>query len=73
MLSGAHIDPELRPLGRIRSQRTAGSKLIFFDVVQYDHKVQILCNQRISGVSPEKFREFYHLLRRGDVFSKYAS
>ncbi|KMP05105.1 lysyl-tRNA synthetase [Coccidioides immitis RMSCC 3703] len=58
--------------GRIRSQRTAGSKLVFFDLWQDGHKVQILCNQRIlgvTGVSPERFREFYHLLQRGDVYS----
>ncbi|EGD89543.1 lysine-tRNA ligase [Trichophyton rubrum D6] len=58
--------------GRIRSQRTAGKKLVFFDLVHNGHKVQVLCNQRVvgeAGISPEKFKEFYHLLRRGDSFS----
>ncbi|KAK2742482.1 hypothetical protein FQN57_005373 [Myotisia sp. PD_48] len=58
--------------GRIRSHRTAGSKLIFFDILHNGHKVQVLCNQRIlneSGVTPAQFREFYHQLRRGDSFS----
>ncbi|KAL2383030.1 hypothetical protein RJZ90_002915 [Blastomyces dermatitidis] len=58
--------------GRIQSTRIAGSKLIFLDLVQNGRKVQILCNQRHldgTGVTPEKFKQFYHLLRRGDVFS----
>ncbi|KAK2850709.1 hypothetical protein FQN49_005393 [Arthroderma sp. PD_2] len=58
--------------GRIRSQRTAGKKLVFFDLFQNGHKVQVLCNQRIvgeAGISPERFKEFYSLLRRGDSFS----
>ncbi|EEH18978.2 lysine-tRNA ligase [Paracoccidioides brasiliensis Pb03] len=58
--------------GRIQSARSAGSKLIFLDLVQNGRKVQILCNQRhmdAMGVTPEKFKQFYHLLRRGDVLS----
>ncbi|EER43374.1 lysyl-tRNA synthetase [Histoplasma capsulatum H143] len=58
--------------GRIQSARIAGSKLIFLDLVQNGRKVQVLCNQRHldgMGVTPEKFKQFYHLLRRGDVFS----
>ncbi|PGH03092.1 lysine-tRNA ligase [Blastomyces parvus] len=58
--------------GRIQSARIAGSKLIFLDLVQNGRKVQVLCNQRLldgTGVTPEKFKQFYHLLRRGDVFS----
>ncbi|KAK2787039.1 hypothetical protein FQN53_005739 [Emmonsiellopsis sp. PD_33] len=58
--------------GRIQSQRIAGSKLMFLDLVQNGRKVQVLCNQRhfdALGVTPEKFKAFYHLLRRGDVFS----
>ena len=64
----------LRQLGRIRSYRTAGSKLIFFDLVQDNHHVQVLCNQRLfseSGVTKEKFKEFSRLLRRGDVFCMF--
>ncbi|PGH14193.1 lysine-tRNA ligase [Helicocarpus griseus UAMH5409] len=58
--------------GRIQSARIAGSKLIFLDLVQNGRKVQVLLNQRHLdplGVTPEKFKQFYHLLRRGDVFS----
>ncbi|PGH32386.1 lysine-tRNA ligase [[Emmonsia] crescens] len=62
--------------GRIQSARIAGSKLIFLDLVQNGRKVQVLCNQRrldAMGVTPEKFKQFYHLLRRGDVFSTIGS
>ncbi|PLN78333.1 putative lysyl-tRNA synthetase [Aspergillus taichungensis] len=56
--------------GRIRTYRLAGSKLIFFDLVQDGHKVQIMCNlRRLEGLSPEEFKKLYRLLRRGDAFS----
>lgn len=56
-------------VGRIRSYRLAGSKLIFFDLVQDGVKVQAMCNKRLlADVSQEKFKEFYRLLRRGDAF-----
>ncbi|KAJ5455354.1 hypothetical protein N7475_010475 [Penicillium sp. IBT 31633x] len=56
--------------GRIRTYRLAGSKLIFFDVVQDGHKIQVMCNKRrLESVSPEEFKKFYRLLRRGDAFS----
>ncbi|CDM26443.1 hypothetical protein DTO013E5_4820 [Penicillium roqueforti] len=56
--------------GRIRTYRLAGSKLIFFDIVQDGHKVQVMCNKRrLENVSPEDFKKFYRLLRRGDAFS----
>lgn len=59
----------LRPVGRIRTYRLAGSKLIFFDLVQDGHKIQIMCNQRrLDGVSPAEFKALYRLLRRGDSF-----
>ncbi|KAL2003328.1 hypothetical protein VTN02DRAFT_4238 [Thermoascus thermophilus] len=56
--------------GRIRTYRLAGSKLLFFDIVQDGHKVQVMCNQRLlSGVTPDRFKQLYRLLRRGDAFS----
>jgi lysyl-tRNA synthetase class 2 len=62
----------LRPVGRIRTYRLAGSKLIFFDLVQDGHKVQIMCNQRrLDGVPPETFKKLYRLLRRGDAFCMF--
>ncbi|KAI2788926.1 Lysine--tRNA ligase [Penicillium oxalicum] len=56
--------------GRIRTYRLAGSKLIFFDLVQDGHKVQVMCNKRQLGdVEGPEFKKFYRLLRRGDAFS----
>ncbi|PYH78272.1 putative lysyl-tRNA synthetase [Aspergillus uvarum CBS 121591] len=56
--------------GRIRTSRLAGNKLIFFDMSQNGHKVQVMCNIRqLEGVTPEHFRDFSRLLRRGDAFS----
>lgn len=56
-------------VGRIRTARLAGSKLIFFDLVQNDHKIQGMWNLRMSAdVTPEKFKQLYRLLRRGDAF-----
>ncbi|KAI9043076.1 putative lysyl-tRNA synthetase [Aspergillus affinis] len=57
--------------GRIRTYRLAGNKLIFFDIVQNGHKVQIMCNFReLDEIpTPAEFKKFYRLLRRGDAFS----
>ncbi|KAJ5746624.1 hypothetical protein N7520_011806 [Penicillium odoratum] len=56
--------------GRIRTYRLAGSKLIFFDIVQDGHKVQVMCNKRqLEGIEPTEFKRLYRLLRRGDAFT----
>ncbi|PLB46675.1 lysyl-tRNA synthetase [Aspergillus steynii IBT 23096] len=56
--------------GRVRTSRLAGSKLIFFDLVQNGHKVQAMCNLRLlDGITPAGFKKLYRLLRRGDAFS----
>lgn len=70
-LSPSHV---LRLVGRIRSYRIAGSKLLFFDIIQNGQKVQVMCNQRTltDATTPEKFKEFYRLLRRGDAFCMYT-
>ena len=62
--------------GRIKSFRIAGSRLVFLDLVQDGHRVQGICNLRKlseCGVSPEEFKRFYHLLKRGDVFGMIKS
>ncbi|KAJ5574584.1 hypothetical protein N7450_008483 [Penicillium hetheringtonii] len=64
------VDEPVVVSGRIRTYRLAGSKLIFFDIVQDGHKIQVMCNKRqLEGVSPEQFKKLYRLLRRGDAFS----
>jgi len=59
--------------GRVYSSRIAGSRLVFLDVVQDGFKVQGLCNSgrlETSGTSPEQFRDFWHVVRRGDIICK---
>ncbi|KAJ5719131.1 hypothetical protein N7493_007586 [Penicillium malachiteum] len=56
--------------GRIRTYRLAGSKLIFFDIVQDGHKIQVMCNKgQLEGIEPQDFKKLYRLLRRGDSFT----
>ena len=64
----------LRLVGRVRTSRLAGSKLIFFDLVQNGHKVQAMCNLRLlEGITPAGFKKLYRLLRRGDAFCTFFS
>lgn len=64
----------LDPVGRIRTYRLAGSKLIFFDLVQDGHKLQVMCNLRqLEGVSSPEFKQLYRLLRRGDAFCRFPA
>ncbi|GIK02328.1 hypothetical protein Aspvir_006377 [Aspergillus viridinutans] len=66
----SHIPVSQVTIGRIRAYRLAGSKLIFFDIFQDGHKVQVMCNiRKLDGVAPDAFKRFYRLLRRGDTFS----
>ncbi|KAJ5893386.1 Nucleic acid-binding OB-fold, partial [Penicillium taxi] len=56
--------------GRVRTYRTAGNKLIFFDIMQDGHKIQVMCNKRqLDAVTPAEFKRLSRLLRRGDAFS----
>jgi lysyl-tRNA synthetase class 2 len=62
--------------GRVYSSRIAGSRLVFFDLVQDGHRVQVLCNSRkidSLGAPSEEFKQFYHILRRGDIFCELDS
>lgn len=62
------------PLGRIHAFRIAGPKLVFLDIVQDNHKVQGVCDFSELGqsVSIDDFSSFYHMLRKGDAFSKIS-
>ncbi|PYH96365.1 putative lysyl-tRNA synthetase [Aspergillus ellipticus CBS 707.79] len=56
--------------GKIRTYRLVGSGLIFFDLVQNGHQVQVMCNRRqLNDVGITIFKHHYRLLRRGDAFS----
>ena len=69
--SSARAKQSLTQSGRVHSSRIAGSKLVFLDLVQNGTHVQALCNQRTleeDGVTPEDFRRFYRIARRGDIY-----
>lgn len=43
--------------------------MIFFDLVQDGHKLQVMCNKRQLGdIDSAQFKKLYRLLRRGDAF-----
>ncbi|RQM05891.1 hypothetical protein DH86_00002214, partial [Scytalidium sp. 3C] len=57
----------------IHSVRLSGSKLAFLDIVQDAERVQAVFDlkrlQMFSNVSPQQFRHFYRVFRRGDIIS----
>ncbi|RFU33294.1 hypothetical protein B7463_g3092, partial [Scytalidium lignicola] len=59
--------------GRIHSVRLSGSKLVFLDLVQDGERVQAVFDlkrlQMFSNVTPQQFRRFYRIFRRGDIIS----
>lgn len=61
----------LTVLGRVRSVRTAGSKLLFVDIVQDGRSVQGIIN--VAGLKGHKgldYLNFHHNLQRGDIICK---
>ena len=59
--------------GRMMAHRVAGKGLMFLDIWQDGQRVQGVCNNSVLGTSAgseaHTFREFYHLVRRGDIVS----
>lgn len=44
--------------------------MIFFDIVQDGHKIQVMCNKgRLQNIESQEFKKLYRLLRRGDAFT----
>jgi lysyl-tRNA synthetase, class II len=60
--------------GRLRSFRIAGKELVFLDLVQGSKTAQVVLNrarlENFGGVERRRFKEFYHLIRRGDIICK---
>lgn len=59
--------------GRISSLRTAGSRLVFIDIIEGGQLVQGLCNfRRLEGsrLTIEAFKDTFRELQRGDVVRK---
>ncbi|KAI5272436.1 lysyl-tRNA synthetase-like protein [Aureobasidium subglaciale] len=66
------LDDKFVVSGRVRSVRTAGSKLVFVDIEQDDHVAQAICNFSHldkNGVPREQFNAFKRVVRRGDWYS----
>jgi lysyl-tRNA synthetase class 2 len=57
--------------GRVTSVRIAGKALVFIDIVQDSHTLQVVCRanslRAFSGVDQREFSQFYHRVRRGDI------
>lgn len=65
-------DMRLLASGRVRAVRTSGSKLVFVDLEEDGATVQVISNfgeLEKQGITPEQFRAFKHIVRRGDWFS----
>jgi lysyl-tRNA synthetase class 2 len=59
---------EERITGRLMLKRAAGSKLLFYDMVQEGLKVQIMSSlQDWEGNNEESFHRMHSILRRGDI------
>jgi lysyl-tRNA synthetase class 2 len=61
-------DVIVRVAGRVRRKHNLGEKLFFYDVVQGNGQVQVLCNHAdYSKTSAVKFEQINEVLRRGDI------
>lgn len=65
VVAGQQLDePIVRLAGRIYSKRSAGTKLVFYDLRGDGHKVQIIADASRGG---DSFLQDHAKLRRGDV------
>lgn len=60
-------------VGRVYSIRTAGSKLMFLDIVQDGSRLQVICNiGKLDGsqhIVP--FKLFRRVVKRGDIIGRF--
>lgn len=58
--------------GRIQAVRTAGNKLLFLDLKQEGHTIQVICQLRElnanANTEPPEFKAFAKLVRKGDWY-----
>ncbi|CAK3747585.1 Lysine--tRNA ligase, cytoplasmic [Lecanosticta acicola] len=64
----------VRMAGRVRSVRTAGSKLLFIDIQNEEGTLQTVCQlsklqEQDDSVTPEAFKAFSKIIRKGDHFA----
>ncbi len=66
--------PWLTFLGRVRSVREAGKKLLFIDIVHNEARLQVMANlgglQKDVGYSTEELQKFRKLIKPGDYFGE---
>ena len=55
-----------RLTGRVMAIREHGHKLIFFDVVGDEAKIQVMANS-LSYENKEEFENLFHHIKRGDI------
>ncbi|WPH04924.1 Hypothetical protein R9X50_00782100 [Acrodontium crateriforme] len=78
--ASSHLEPDetlssggtITIAGRVHSVRSAGSKLIFMDVKDASHVVQVVVQQSAlepAGVSREQFRHYAKSVREGDWYT----
>ncbi|KAE8450613.1 hypothetical protein EG329_005957 [Mollisiaceae sp. DMI_Dod_QoI] len=63
--------------GRLKGFRVLGSKLVFLDLVQDGVSTQVIVEMKslnpIKNIDLKTFKEFYHVIRRGDIISAYGN
>jgi lysyl-tRNA synthetase class II len=64
-------------LGRVRSVREAGKKLLFIDIIHNEARLQVMANlgglQKDVGYSTEELQRFRKLIKTGDYFCEFES
>ncbi|KAF5396188.1 Lysine--tRNA ligase [Paragonimus heterotremus] len=64
---GQHLDDvRVSVAGRIHAKRESGAKLIFYDIISDENRLQIMANLR-DYKSPEEFYAINNILRMGDI------
>lgn len=67
-----NLDDKVIVFGRVRSVRTAGSKLLFIDIEEDGRVAQAVCNFSQldkNGISRERFNAFKRVVRKGDWYT----
>ena len=63
--------------GRVSTFRSAGKALIFMDIIQDGHGVQVIFNRGFVGiiepVSEKEFYQFARIVQRGDIICESES
>ncbi|CAJ1335833.1 unnamed protein product [Effrenium voratum] len=58
-------EEDVRIAGRVKSVRSSGSKLVFYDLVEGGDRIQVMCSPKMYEGSD--FKEVYATIHRGDI------